>query len=528
MATSRIPASHKPSTVLVVEPPVASAPSLAAALEHGFPLRRATTAAAAMAALDGGGVQVVVAEQRLPDQTGLELLAAVRARWPDLVRVLVTPAEDVDKAIADIARSGLYHYLTRPVHPQKLLLTVTNACRLSRLRRDNERLLAARRPGAVHTSSLAPDPWDRRERSWCLDAVVRGPDSPLEPLCDQVARVAPYDIPVLLTGESGTGKELFARALHVSSLRAQMPFVAENCGALPDQLLESELFGHRKGAFTGAVADHIGLFEQADGGTVFLDEIGDVSPAFQVKLLRVLQEGEIRPIGSDQRRQVDVRVIAATNKDLEQALLAGSFRHDLYYRLAGVTLHLPPLRRRLGDLAPIAERLLRETAAAFGTPLQRLSAEALGLLARYHWPGNIRELRSELQRMVILSDGSPELGPQLIGAKVLARAAVSDALPVGGATLRERVEALEAGILSETLTRCGGNKSRAAAELGLSRVGLRSKLARYALDGGEPEPADDAEQEPGHDRPEPDAAAAADVPGAKVRHLRRPGPAPSG
>jgi two-component system, NtrC family, response regulator HupR/HoxA len=448
----------------------------------------------------------------------------VRTRWPDLVRVLVTPTADVDRVIADIGRTGLYQYLTRPFHPQNLLLTVTNACRLSRLRRDNERLLAARRPGAVHTSSLAPDPWDRRERSWCIDAVVRGPDSPLEPLCDQVARVAPYDIPVLLTGESGTGKELFARALHVSSLRAHMPFVAENCGALPDQLLESELFGHRKGAFTGAVADHVGLFEQADGGTVFLDEIGDVSPAFQVKLLRVLQEGEIRPIGSEQRRQVDVRVIAATNKDLEQAMLAGSFRHDLYYRLAGITLHLPPLRRRLGDLVPIAERLLRETATAFGTPLQRLSPQALALLTRYHWPGNIRELRSELQRMVVLSDGGPELGPQLIGAKVLARAAVNDTLPAVGATLRERVEALEAGILSETLSRCGGNKSRAAAELGLSRVGLRSKLARYGLDGGEPEPSNDPEQASEREREpsEADASAGSVLTGADVQRLRRP------
>ncbi len=326
-----------------------------------------------------------------------------------------------------------------------------------------------------------------RDRNWCLDAVVRGPDSPIEAVCDQLARIAPYDIPVLITGESGTGKELFARALHTISPRAGQPFVAENCGALPDQLLESELFGHRKGAFTGAVTDHVGLFEQANGGTVFLDEIGDVSAAFQVKLLRVLQEGEIRPIGSVQRRQVDVRVVAATNRDLEQAMLAGSFRHDLYYRLAGATLHLPPLRRRLSDIGPICERLLREAAEAFGTPRQRLAPETLALLRRYHWPGNVRELRSELQRMVVLSDRSPVLGPQLLSAKVLARATVPDETPASTGTLKERVEALEAGILSETLSRHGGNKTRAAAELGLSRVGLRNKLARYGLDLDAPE-----------------------------------------
>jgi two-component system response regulator HupR/HoxA len=480
--------TDKTSTVLVVEPRAARVASLAAALERHFPLRQADTAAAAEAVLTAGGVHVVVAEQRLPDRTGLDLLAAVRGRWPDLVRIVVTSAADTDAVAAGIGRAGLFQYLTRPFHPDNLLLTVGNACRLARLRREHERLLAARRPGAVRTAALSPATWDRRERSWCLDAVVRGPESPLEPICDQLARIAPYDIPVLLTGESGTGKELFARALHQSSLRAMQPFVAENCGALPDQLLESELFGHRKGAFTGAVSDHVGLFEQADGGTVFLDEIGDVSPAFQVKLLRVLQEGEIRPIGGVQRRQVDVRVVAATNKDLEQAMLAGSFRPDLYYRLAGVTLHLPPLRLRPGDLGPICERLLRDAARAFGMSVQRLAPETLALLERYHWPGNVRELRSELQRMVVLSDGGPTLGPHLLSAKVLGRAALSDGTPAVVGTLKERVEALEAGILSETLTRCGWNKSRAAAELGLSRVGLRNKLARYGIDVTEPDP----------------------------------------
>jgi two-component system response regulator HupR/HoxA len=477
------PPAELPPKVLVVEPPTPRAASLAAVLERHFPLRRADTAEAAEAVLGAGGVQVVVAEQHLPDRSGLDLLTAARARWPDPLRVLVTHGCDLDTAAAGIDRAGLYQYLARPFHPDNLLLTVSNACQLAHLKRDHERLLAGRPPYPGQPRRLTPHPLSRRERNWCLEAVVRGPDSPIEGVCDQLTRIAPYDIPVLITGESGTGKELFARALHTISPRAEQPFVAENCGALPDQLLESELFGHRKGAFTGAVSDHVGLFEQADGGTVFLDEIGDVSPAFQVKLLRVLQEGEIRPIGGVQRRQVDVRIVAATNKDLEQAMLAGSFRHDLYYRLAGVTLHLPPLRRRLEDLGPICERLLREAAEAFGTPRQHLAPEALALIQRYHWPGNVRELRSELQRMVVLSDGRPTLGPQLLSAKVLARAVVPEERPaITTGTLKDRVEALEAGILSETLARCGGNKTRAAAELGLSRVGLRNKLARYGMD----------------------------------------------
>jgi len=481
-------ADSRPTVLLVDDEPL-SLETMARILDEQFEIRTAETATQAEQILADDWVQVVVSDQRMPGTTGVELLAAVRERWPDVVRIIISGYTDAEDIIDGINRAGIYQYITKPWHPDNLLLTVGNACRLYQLQRENERLSLETRMTAASLERRLAEQRGRLKQSFRFDAIVRAADSPLNDLCDQVARFAAYDIPVLLTGESGTGKELFARALHYNSPRADKPFVAENCGALPDQLLESELFGHRRGAFTGAVADHVGLFEQADGGTIFLDEIGDVSPAFQVKLLRVLQEGEVRPVGSQQRRRVDVRVVAATNRDLEQEITAGRFRADLYYRLAGVTLHLPPLRDRPGDIDPICERLLADAARGFGLRAGAVTNEAMELLLRYDWPGNVRELQNEIQRMLVMSDGAGSLGPELVSDRILAQPNPStDDLSSGAssnaATLKDRVEALEIRLLRDSLRRHGGNKTRVADELGISRVGLRSKLERYALSQG--------------------------------------------
>jgi two-component system, NtrC family, response regulator HupR/HoxA len=306
-------------------------------------------------------------------------------------------------------------------------------------------------------------------------------------VCTLAERFAPHDISVLIAGESGTGKELLARAVHYGSERAAGAFVVENCGALPDELLESELFGHKRGAFTGAYEDRIGLFQQADGGTIFLDEIGETSPAFQVKLLRVLQEGEIRPVGSSRTLSVDVRVIAATNRDLEEEVRSGRFREDLYYRVATVTMSVPPLRDRVMDIAPLAELFLQQ-----GRRLHRVegfTAEAMECLRRYRWPGNARELNNEVVRMLALAR-EPRLGAELLSPRVVRAAAEEEEREVSllarlDGSLKQRLEQLEARIIRETLVRHRWNKTRAAGELGLSRVGLRSKLARYGLERGE-------------------------------------------
>ncbi|MGB0867910.1 MAG: sigma-54 interaction domain-containing protein, partial [Granulosicoccaceae bacterium] len=316
--------------------------------------------------------------------------------------------------------------------------------------------------------------------------IVRGPQSSLNQTCDLMARIAPFNVNVLISGESGTGKELAARALHYNSLRRDQPFVAENCGALPDELLETELFGHKKGAYTGAIEDRIGLFAAASGGTIFLDEIGDTSLSFQVKLLRVLQEGEIRPMGTNRRQPIDVRVIAATNRNLEEEVRAGRFREDLFYRLAQFSIEMPTLRSRPEDIAPLAIHLLEETSRALGKRVDGFSDEAISCLKGYHWPGNVRELRNEIQRMLVFANGDT-LGAELISSQVLYATPLEaepemDLMNGIEGTLKERVEALESRLLRETLIRNRWNKSRAAEELGLSRVGLRSKLERYGLD----------------------------------------------
>jgi two-component system response regulator HupR/HoxA len=319
-----------------------------------------------------------------------------------------------------------------------------------------------------------------------FDRIVRAPGSPLDAVCAMAERIARHDLSVLILGESGTGKELMARAIHYASPRHARPFVVENCAAIPDTLLESELFGHKRGAFTGATEDHVGLIQRADGGTLFLDEIGETSPLFQVKLLRVLQEGELRPVGAARTVPVDVRVIAATHRQLEDEVRAGRFREDLYYRLAGVTMQLPPLRERPGDIVPLAERVLADAAAELGLPQAAFDGDARAVLMSYPWPGNIRELRNEIARALALGEGgvihAADFSPRLLrGQARRATGAEAAALPAQG-TLQERLDAIEAMLLREVMLRHRWNKTRAAEELGLSRVGLRAKLLRFGLE----------------------------------------------
>jgi two-component system response regulator HupR/HoxA len=274
----------------------------------------------------------------------------------------------------------------------------------------------------------------------------------------------------------------------------------ENCAALPDELLESELFGHRRGAFTGAVEDHVGLFQRADGGTVFLDEIGEVSPAFQAKLLRVLQDGEFRPVGGRQTRNVNVRVIAATNRDLEAEVQAGRFREDLYYRLATVSIHIPPLRERRMDIPVIALALLEKAQKQFGKTVKGLARDAIECLKTYGWPGNVRELQNEIQQVLVMGPSDDMIGAEYLSRRVLHASPLPNAAPeeFGLAalegTLKERIESVEAVILRESLIRNRWNKSRAAKELGLSRVGLRAKLERYGLEKIEALPVEQAKK----------------------------------
>ena len=475
-------------TVLIVDDEVRSLEAFERNLSDHFDIKTAKSAEEALNILAKDWVHIILCDQRMPEMTGVELLKEVREKWPEVIRIIVSGYTDSEDIICGINDAGIYQYITKPWRPDELVLLLQNAARMFELQRQNELLSIELRMSSSRAEKVVATKRESlREHYQFDDGIIRGDKSPMNAVCETLRQIAAYDVSVLLTGESGTGKELAARSLHYSSLRWNKPFVVENCGALPDELLESELFGHKRGAFTGAVEDHQGLFERANGGTVFLDEIGEVSPAFQVKLLRVLQEREIRPIGSSKTRKVDVRVIAATNKDLEAEVRCGKFRKDLYFRLAAVTIDMPPLRDRPMDVPILAEFLLNKATATLGKSTRGLSAEAISCLKRYQWPGNVREMQNEIERLLVLGPENAELGAELLSPKVLVAAHPEEEdelafLADFEGTLKERIESLEARILRETLIRHRWNKSRAAKELGLSRVGLRGKLERYGLE----------------------------------------------
>ncbi|MEZ5646053.1 MAG: sigma-54 dependent transcriptional regulator [Burkholderiaceae bacterium] len=475
-------------TVLVVDDEVRSQDAMRRTLDEDFTVFTASSAEEARGLLERHTVAVILCDQRMPAMTGVAFLREVRERWPEVVRIVISGYTDSEDIIAGINEAGIYQYILKPWSPDHLLTSVRNAVEAQALQRHTSRLDLELRTATPVLRQRMADRMDRARETFGFDRIVRAPGSPLDAVCATAARVARYDLPVLVLGESGTGKELLARAIHYASPRLGGPFVVENCAAIPDTLLESELFGHKRGAFTGAYEDHIGLFQRGHGGTVFLDEIGETSPAFQVKLLRVLQEGEVRPVGAPRPVPVDVRVIAATHRDLEQRVRDGLFREDLYYRLAGVSLRMPALRERVADIGPIARALVKTVALELGHPGLVLEDDALACLTTYPWPGNIRELRNELARAMALNDGerlrTATFSPRVLqGRGPGGEGDLMAAIPQSG-TLAERLDVIEAMLLRESLLRHQWNKTRAAAELGLSRVGLRAKLQRLGLEGG--------------------------------------------
>jgi two-component system, NtrC family, response regulator HupR/HoxA len=472
-------------TVLVVDDEVRSQDAMRRTLDEDFTVFTASSAEEARGLLERQPVSVILCDQRMPGQTGVSFLKEVRESWPEAVRIVISGYTDSEDIIAGINEAGIYQYILKPWAPDHLLDSVRNAVDAQQLQRQTSRLDLELRTSTGVLRQRTASQMAQARSSFGFDRIVRAAGSPLDGVCAMAERVARYDISLLVLGESGTGKELLARAVHYASPRQSGPFVVENCAAIPDTLLESELFGHKRGAFTGAYEDHPGLFQRAHGGTVFLDEIGETSPAFQVRLLRVLQEGEVRPVGGARPVPVDVRVIAATHRQLEQRVRDGLFREDLYYRIAGVTITVPPLRERVADIVPIARQTVLDVAAELGHPGATLPDETLACLLAYPWPGNIRELRNEIARALALHEGGA-LVPAAFSSRVLqgrAAGAADDlraAVPQSG-TLAERLDVIEAMVLRETLLRHRWNKTRAAAELGLSRVGLRAKLQRFGL-----------------------------------------------
>jgi two-component system response regulator AtoC len=417
----------------------------------------------ALRELSARDYDALVTDVRMPRIDGLQLVRAVQEQSPDTTVIVMSAYGSHDLAI-DAMKAGAYDYLGKPFRPDEVLLVLRKAEERERLRAENRRLRreieASRGAGAIVAESPA------------MKEVVR-----------LLHKVAPAKTTVLISGESGTGKELIARALHDLSPRAERPFVAVNCGAIPEQLIESELFGHAKGAFTGAVAAKRGLFEEADGGTLLLDEIGDLPLHLQVSLLRVLQEGECRRVGDARAIRVDVRVLAATHHDLSQAVAAGTFREDLFYRLNVVGLRLPPLRERCEEIEPLSRRFLARHAARLGLPEKPLSAAALQLLLGWRWSGNVRELENALERALVLSEG-PEIEPEALPEELRASATPSGPPPApaeGDLSVKRAQRALEADLIRRALERTNGNRTRAAELLELSPRALLYKIRDYGI-----------------------------------------------
>jgi len=396
-------------------------------------------------------IDMVITDVRMPEVTGDEILAAVRVRRGETPVIVITAFGSVEQAVG-MVQSGAFQYLTKPFNKEKLLGLIEKALEYSAPRREQARLWR----------ELPPTP-----------TRIIGVSKPMRELFEQIAMAARSVSTVLITGESGTGKELVARAIHDASER-KGAFVPVNCAAIPTELIESEFFGHTGGAFTGAKGARAGMFEAADDGTIFLDEIGELQLTMQPKLLRVLQEGKVRRIGADHERSVKVRVVVATNRDLESEVQTGKFREDLYWRLNVIQLNLPSLRKRPFDIPLLIEHFIAKYAEASGAPPLEISAEALAILTAYAWPGNVRELENVIERAVAMTSGAaliPDDLPERLRSGDHAAMVLNHARE-NQMTLRQ----LEQTYVAETLRRTGGNKSRAAETLGLHRTTLYRKL----------------------------------------------------
>ncbi len=446
----------------------------------------APSAERAFDVLDTVQVDLVLCDADSEGFDGAKVLGRMRGSHPYVIRIPVFGRQNERWSSEVLAHTAAYQYLTKPVQSAQALLLVKRALETRELARRHR--LISRELKIDEDSALfnIKQSETQRLQSFQFEKLVYISQKMAE-LCNAARQAAKTSLPILIQGETGTGKELLARAIHFNSDRGASPLMVQNCGGMPDDLLASELFGHKRGAFTGAIGDRLGLFRAADGGTVFLDEISEISSSFQVSLLRFLQEGEIKALGSDKIEHCDVRIIAASNRDLAEMVEQGEFRRDLYYRLKGFMFEAPPLRERKEDVAVLADFFLQKHSAQMSRRLLGFSKDLIDQLSRHSFPGNVRELETEVRRMVACAqDGeylslrhlSPELAqlPEPPPEDALAAPIIAE-----GTNLPEMVESLEKQLVTKVLQKHRWNQSRTARELGISRVGLANKIKRYAL-----------------------------------------------
>ena len=470
------------NAILIVDDQPEILNALERLLKEEYVVRTTTSGHQALDMLKEHEFALIMADQRMPLLTGVEFFTEAIGIQPDAIRILITAYADINASIEAINKGQIFQYISKPWEPEELRLIVRRAIEKYTLLKENREL--DRRLKEANELLRRENVQLRlhMEKQYDFSNII-GESPKMLQVFKLLRKVIDTPTSVLLFGETGTGKELIARAIHYNSNRKKKMFVAQNCGALPDTLLESELFGHIRGAFTGAVSDRKGLFEMADGGTIFLDEIADTSPALQLRLLRVLQEGEIKPVGSDKTTRVDVRVIAATNKNLDQQVAAGKFREDLYYRLNVFPITLPPLRERTDDIPVLVHHFIRKYAAKIHKKINGITDGAMNLFLSAPFPGNIRELENEIERTVTLADDDQPITPDLISPRFHAPA-VADApdLSETDNSIKTAVENLEIRMIRKALKKTKGNILQAAEDLQLSRAGLHKKLARYKID----------------------------------------------
>lgn len=431
--------------------------------KEGYEVQTASCVDEALAFFERSEFDVVISDIQMPDRTGIDLLNEVQRISPETVVIMITAFSTTETAI-DAMKLGAYDYITKPFKVDEVRLIVEKALEKKTLSSENLRLQSA------------------LERQNC-DRPLIGNSAVMRRMYDLVCQVSETRTNVLICGESGTGKELVARAVHANSQRKKKPFVAVNCGAIPENLLESELFGHMKGSFTGAVSDHIGLFASAEGGTIFLDEVGELPLSLQVKLLRVLQERRVRPVGSAKDQEIDVRIVAATNRNLEASVGDGTFREDLYYRLNVIQIELPNLRERIDDLPLLVHHFVEKFSKELGKTIRGVSDETMSWLNGYGYPGNVRELENIIERGVALTRGeyieTDSLPTSITSPK---RKETELAIPAEGVDLEVLVADYERRLLRQALDRAGGVKKKAAQLLNVSFRSFRYRLEKLGLD----------------------------------------------
>ncbi len=433
--------------------------------DRGWEARGVSNGEEGLKELEARDYDVVLSDVRMPKMDGLTLLKAIQKSHPELTVVMMSAYGSTDTAI-EAMKEGAYDYISKPFRPDEVVLVLRKAEERERLKRENARLR-----GELH-------------KAFRLESLV-GSSPAMTEVIRQIRKAAAVKTTVLITGESGTGKELVARALHDCSPRASMPFVAVNCGAIPSELIESELFGHVKGAFTDAIRNKKGLFAEADGGTLFLDEVGELPLHLQVKLLRVLQEEEIRRVGDHRSEKIDVRVVAATVRDLPQLISKNLFREDLYYRLNVLNLRLPPLRERKGDFEALATHFIEKYNIRLHRrpAVQAIAPDALQIMMEYYWPGNVRELENAIERAMVLCEGdclTLDGFPDFLLTPSSKKEVVADNHE--GLSIKQGVRALEQTLIRRALQKTKGNRTRAAELLEISHRALLYKLKEYDID----------------------------------------------